>query len=142
VLKKKLSRLSPDEVARIKSPRERIAMAFHESLDRLAPSFGHENRLETRQRWYEVPPSYRNLLMAVVADLLADRVIAFEQPDLSEIAMESRVQGDAVMHLEARVAELEDRVKRLARVANHSCDADSECIACDQEDDDRERMSS
>ncbi|MCA1571226.1 MAG: hypothetical protein LC798_13085 [Chloroflexi bacterium] len=52
---------------------ERIAQAFHERYERLAPGHGYAGR---PQSWVDVPEDNRALMMAVVIELLDDGVIA------------------------------------------------------------------
>lgn len=55
---------------------ERIAKAFHEAYERLAPDHNYETRKASAKPWNEVPEDNRNLMIAVVADLLKTGVIA------------------------------------------------------------------
>ena len=55
---------------------ERIAKAFHESYERQAPAFGYETREDSAVPWEDVPEQNKSLMIAVVDDLLANRVIA------------------------------------------------------------------
>lgn len=54
---------------------ERIAAAFHESYERLAPSKGYETRKESAVPWEQVPEANRTLMVAVAQDLLDRGVI-------------------------------------------------------------------
>jgi hypothetical protein len=58
---------------------ERIARAFHEAYERLAPDFGYTTREASAKPWADVPEQNKRLMIAVVADLLQRRVIADEQ---------------------------------------------------------------
>ena len=54
---------------------ERIAQEFHEAYERLAPQHGYRTRRESAVPWREVPTQNRNLMVAVVFDLLQRKVI-------------------------------------------------------------------
>lgn len=49
---------------------EKIAKQFHESYERLAPSFGYKTREESAVPWENVPPNNKALMRAVVEDLM------------------------------------------------------------------------
>jgi hypothetical protein len=53
---------SPDE--------ERWAQAFHETYERLAPSFGYETREASAVPWSEVPEPNKSLMIAVANEVL------------------------------------------------------------------------
>ena len=57
---------------------EDIARRFHETYERLAPEFGYETRKESAVPWEEVPEQNRNLMIAVVSNLLDNGVIHYE----------------------------------------------------------------
>lgn len=50
---------------------ERLARAFHEAYERLAPSFGYETRKESSVPWEQVPEQNRKLMMAVCNEIMA-----------------------------------------------------------------------
>lgn len=50
-------------------------MAFHETYERLAPSFGYETRRSSAKPWAEVPIGTQRLMIATVEALLAQGVI-------------------------------------------------------------------
>jgi hypothetical protein len=52
---------------------EPIARRFHETYERLAPSFGYETRPESTVPWEYMPE--HALLVAVVTELLSDDVL-------------------------------------------------------------------
>ena len=54
--------MSPDQLAR----------RFHETYERLAPSFGYETRKASAVPWEDVPEQNRALMTAVCAELLSD----------------------------------------------------------------------
>jgi hypothetical protein len=54
---------------------ERIAQAFHEAYERLAPEFGYKTREASAVPWERVPKANRDLMCAVVEELLSDCVI-------------------------------------------------------------------
>jgi hypothetical protein len=67
--------------ATIMTPAERIAKAFHESYERLAPSHGYETRKASAKSWAEVPEQNRRLMIATVQDLLDSGWIALPVAD-------------------------------------------------------------
>lgn len=50
---------------------EALAQRFHETYERLAPSFGYETRKASAVAWNEVPENNRKLMIAVCAELLS-----------------------------------------------------------------------
>ncbi len=48
---------------------EHMAELFHETYERLAPSYGYETRPESRKPWEELPENLRELMTAVCAEL-------------------------------------------------------------------------
>ena len=58
------------------SQAEYIAREFHEAYERLAPAHNYETREASAKPWKEVPEDNRNLMMAVVSELLDKRIIA------------------------------------------------------------------
>jgi hypothetical protein len=57
------------------SDAEKIAQAFHESYERLAPIFGYKTREESNVPWKDVPAKNKFLMIAVVQDLLYEETI-------------------------------------------------------------------
>lgn len=59
----------------------KIAQAFHEAYERLAPTFGYQTRDASAVAWESVPEQNKTLMVATVADLLASDVlgIPFDQ---------------------------------------------------------------
>jgi len=53
----------------------KVAQQFHETYERLAPAFGYETRPESAKPWAEVPQQNRDLMTAVVANLIGTGVI-------------------------------------------------------------------
>lgn len=54
---------------------ERVARAFHEAYERLAPDFGYRTREASAVPWAEVPEANRLLMRAVVRDLMQAGVV-------------------------------------------------------------------
>jgi hypothetical protein len=50
---------------------ERLAELFHDTYERLAPSFGYETRKASAVPWADVPEQNRALMVAVCAEVLA-----------------------------------------------------------------------
>ena len=48
---------------------EALAQRFHETYERLAPSFGYETRKESAKPWCDVPEQNRRLMIAVCAEI-------------------------------------------------------------------------
>lgn len=49
-----------------------LAQWFHETYERLAPSFGYETRKDSAKPWEEVPEKNKNLMTAVCREILID----------------------------------------------------------------------
>lgn len=60
---------------------EKIARAFHERYEALAPRYGYKTRDESAVEWEVVPPENKALMVGVVSELLAEGVIAEGVPD-------------------------------------------------------------
>lgn len=58
---------------------ERLARLFHETYERLAPSFGYQTREASAKPWGEVPENNRMLMVAVCAQV--QREILAPRPD-------------------------------------------------------------
>lgn len=54
---------------------EWIARSFHETYERLAPEYNYETRRASAVPWENVPVQNRDLMRAVVDDLLARGII-------------------------------------------------------------------
>lgn len=54
---------------------EYIAKNFHESYERLAPEFDYKTREASAVPWEDVPDNNKNLMIAVVTDLLEQNII-------------------------------------------------------------------
>jgi hypothetical protein len=54
----------------------RIARAFHDTYERLAPDFGYRTREESAVPWEQVPSRNRILMIATVQDLIERGVIS------------------------------------------------------------------
>ncbi|MEV4454498.1 hypothetical protein [Microbispora sp. NPDC049633] len=59
---------------------ERIARAFHEAYERLAPRFGYKTRESSAVAWEDVPASNKELMIATVNDLRINGVIRPNRP--------------------------------------------------------------
>lgn len=58
---------------------EFIAKAFHESYERQAPDFNYKTRFVSAVTWEEVPEHNKNLMIAVVEELLNRDIIRSTQ---------------------------------------------------------------
>jgi hypothetical protein len=54
---------------------DRIARAFHETYETLAPQFGYKTRDASAVSWDQVPAANKDLMTAVVGTLLTNRII-------------------------------------------------------------------
>ena len=54
----------------IRADAEFIASEFHATYERLAPQFGYKTREASAVEWKDVPEQNKQLMIAVVADLL------------------------------------------------------------------------
>jgi hypothetical protein len=54
---------------------EKVAVAFHEAYERLAPKFEYETRMSSRRPWPNVPENNRMLMIAVARELLERGII-------------------------------------------------------------------
>lgn len=63
---------------------EHIARAFHDTYERLAPSYGYETRPASRTHWALVPAENKKLMIAVVQTLLDEGVIHYPPPEIDE----------------------------------------------------------
>lgn len=57
------------------NPAERIARAFHECYEALAPAHDYETREASRVAWDEVPDANKTLMVAVAQELLSGGII-------------------------------------------------------------------
>jgi len=64
----------------MRSDAERVAAAFHEAYERLAPDHGYETRKASAVPWGDVPERNRQLMVATVFDLLSNNVIDVVEP--------------------------------------------------------------
>ena len=54
---------------------ERIARAFHEAYEQIAPELRYTTRRQSAKPWEQVPACNRELMMRTVDQLLAERII-------------------------------------------------------------------
>jgi hypothetical protein len=55
---------------------EQLAQRFHETYERLAPSFGYETREASAKPWADVPDQNKRLMIAVCGEILASTQFA------------------------------------------------------------------
>lgn len=65
-----------------------IARMFHETYERLAPSFGYETRRQSAVPWEQVPEQNKALMIAVAAEVAS--VLLADQADAILTAAERR----------------------------------------------------
>lgn len=73
---------------------ERIARAFHETYERLAPAHGYKTREASAVAWENVPEQNADLMRAVVSVLLAADVIRVGQRPVAERPMAGQTTID------------------------------------------------
>lgn len=61
-------------------PPEQLAQEFHETYERLAPSFGYETRKDSAKPWSDVPEKNKKLMIAVCAEILNTRAPIIATP--------------------------------------------------------------
>lgn len=57
-------------LSEVEGSAEELARTFHETYERLAPSFSYETRKASAVPWHLVPANNRNLMIAVAAEVL------------------------------------------------------------------------
>jgi len=62
--------------ADVPSEAENLARLFHETYERLAPSFGYETRKDSAKPWSEVPEKNKRLMVAVCGEILRQHTAA------------------------------------------------------------------
>jgi hypothetical protein len=60
---------------------ELLARTFHESYERLAPSFGYDTRDDSRQPWEQVPEQNRKLMVATAEAVIAQLGLVASRPE-------------------------------------------------------------
>ena len=60
---------------------ELLARTFHESYERLAPSFGYDTRDDSRQPWEQVPESNRKLMVATAEAVITQLGLVTSGPE-------------------------------------------------------------
>jgi len=60
---------------------EEVARSFHEAYERLAPAYGYETRRVSAVAWSDVPRENRELMIAVVEELLHRDVVEVSRLD-------------------------------------------------------------
>lgn len=64
-------RAATDTPAETRETAESLAQRFHETYERLAPSFGYATREASAKPWADVPEQNKRLMIAVCAEILA-----------------------------------------------------------------------
>jgi hypothetical protein len=60
---------------------ELLARTFHDSYERLAPSFGYDTREDSRQPWEQVPEDNRKLMVATAEAVIAQLGLVASGPE-------------------------------------------------------------
>lgn len=77
-----MNTMTPEESARLYAQlAEHYAQKFHESYERLAPSFGYETREASAVPWEQVPQNNKRLMIAVCAELFGIPLSSHEVKD-------------------------------------------------------------
>jgi hypothetical protein len=76
VVSKLRSELAAEREQRASSAPEDIARRFHDAYEYLAPQFGYSTRPESRVAWDELPQNLRDLMIAVVRNVLIEQPAA------------------------------------------------------------------
>lgn len=63
---------------------DELARQFHEAYERLAPEFGYETRKESAKPWTEVPEQNKQLMRAVMVDVMAP-LLGWPEPLFVEV---------------------------------------------------------
>ena len=71
---------------------EATTRLFHETYERLAPSFTYKTRRSTAVAWENVPESNRRLMLATVREVLA--ALPDPRPTEAEVRHASNVNGN------------------------------------------------
>jgi hypothetical protein len=60
---------------------ELLARTFHETYERLAPSFEYDTRDDSRQPWEQVPEPNRSLMVATAEAVIAKLGLVTSRPE-------------------------------------------------------------
>lgn len=114
-----------------------IAQSFHETYERLAPSFGYTTRPESRVPWQQVPEQNRKLMVAVVDEVvgpLADEVLRLREERLDAITQWERADAEVRRLREALECEhnrnVEADPERLWEYVEHKGKTWNRCRSC------------
>ena len=72
---------------------ETLAQKFHETYERLAPSFGYETRKESAKPWCDVPEKNKKLMIAVCAEIKASLTAPPQVPKEAITALKMVLSG-------------------------------------------------
>ena len=78
---------------------EQIARAFHETYERLAPTFGYETRKASAVAWKDVPEPNKGLMIAVAGEVM----LTLRRQLATKDAENARLRENLVSALEAIV---------------------------------------
>lgn len=81
---------------------ESLARLFHETYERLAPSFGYETREASAVPWEDVPEPNKSLMVAVAGEVFAHCNPAFVLELVREVERLARVE-EAAKHARNRL---------------------------------------
>lgn len=87
---------------------ESVARLFHETYEKLAPTFGYETRKESAVAWDDVPENNRSLMIAVAGEVIAAHVagVRADQAEKDAVIAETHFpeQGQRAYFIGARSA--------------------------------------
>ena len=106
---------------------DQLAQRFHETYERLAPSFGYETRKDSAVPWESVPEKNRKLMVAVCAELLPAA-----RPGGEETLSRLRKAVDACIYAGSRLNSLAESLVIEHRVSHQDYDA-SNVLSADWE---------
>lgn len=94
---------------------ERFARAFHETYERLAPSFSYQTREDSRKPWSDVPQNNKNLMVAVCAEVIDDLTDKLQRAEQA-IAL----AAETIAHNE-KALERAERMEEALRLSVRKC---------------------
>lgn len=97
---------------------EQLAQFFHETYERLAPSFGYQTREESAVSWSHVPENNKQLMIAVAAQVLASRFCKQVEP-LPVIMLDAMVHTDERPTCSDNTCPCQDASGYYQKSANH-----------------------
>lgn len=102
---------------------EQLAQRFHDTYERLAPSFGYETRKESKVEWTNVPENNRQLMIAVATEVLK-MMQGHELEELRQVLLQLSALGEQKDSFRAYIeGSSEDTRKEFDTLRKHIEDA-------------------